>query len=142
MKKNLYLMGKVYDMTTPIADVERDINARLLDYTKLELTVHISERSKNELEITLFRHMDNVAEQGWIDERDTWLITGEGYNGFVPEYSLPHVGHIIPNGNYYEYVKDFIKFYKRNAVFYGGSRVKDVAIESNSDYLRMIVKYR
>jgi len=142
MKKRLFLMGKAYDMqSTPIADVEIDINARLLDYMKAELYVSISERTKNELEITLYRHVDYVAKQGWIDERDTWLITGEGYKGFVPKYSLPHVGHIIPNGNYYEDVQDFIQSYKHNAVFYGGSRVKDVAIESSSDYLRMIVKY-
>ena len=36
MKKRLFLMGKAYDMqSTPIADVERDINAQLSDRTWL-----------------------------------------------------------------------------------------------------------
>lgn len=141
MKKNIFLMGKVYPKNTPMNEIKRDVEARLLDYTKVQIGVELNELSANELEIILHRGLQEKMEPGTIIEQDTWLLSGEGYNGFMPEYRLPMVGHIVPNAIYTVPTDDFIDNYKRNASFYGSSRVKDVFIDEQPNYLRMVVKY-
>ena len=140
--KKFFFFGKVYPQNTPIIEIKRDIEARLFDYTKVEVIVEINELSKKELEIILHRGLKETMRSESILDQDTWLISGEGYNGFVPEYALPPRGHVIPNAIYSVNTDDFIDCYKKNAVHYGGSRVKAVLIDEQQNYLRMVVKYR
>lgn len=139
--KKLFFFGKVYSPNTPIIEIKCDIEARLFDYTKVEIIVEINELSKKELEIILHRGLKEKMRSESILDQDTWLILGEGYNGFVPKYPLPPRGHIIPNAIYSVATDDFVDCYKKNAVHYGGSRVKNVVIDEQQNYLRMVVKY-
>ena len=139
--KKLFFFGKVYSKNTPVIEIKRDIEARLFDYTKVKLNVELNELSEKELEIIMHRGLKEPMRPESILDQDTWLISGEGYNGFVPEYALPPRGHIIPNAIYSVATDDFIDCYKKNAVHYGGSRVKNVVIDEQQNYLRMVVKY-
>lgn len=106
--KKLFFFGKVYPQNTPIIEIKRDIEARLFDYTKVEVIVEMNELSKKELEIILHRGLKETMRSESILDQDTWLISGEGYNGFVPEYALPPRGHVIPNAIYSVDTDDFI----------------------------------
>lgn len=142
--KKLWYMGRVYDLAvTPIPVVEKDIETRLLDYTNVPMSVRIRELSENELEVNLIRGVREEMKQDYILAQDAWLITGEGYHGFMPQYSLPSIGSIVPNAVIYDAMEDFVSTYKRNIVFYGSrrSRVKDVFIDSQPTSLCMTLKY-
>lgn len=144
IKRKLYFMGKVYDMTsTPIADIEKDIEARVQDYTKVFIPVKIKEVSDNEVEVMLYRGVNEEMKSDWILDQDKWLITGEGYNKFMPQYGGGGFYHAGLNAVYYSDKDDFIANYKRNAVYYGGkrSRVKDVIVDEQQNYLKLNVKY-
>lgn len=143
-KKKLWFMGRVYDLAaTPIPVIEMNIEARLLDYTGVKMSVRIKELSENELEVNLVRNVREEMKLDYILAQDEWLITGEGYKGFTPRYCLPGIGCIVPNAIVYDYLDDFISIYKRNAVFYGRkrSRVKDVFIDCQPTSLYMILRY-
>jgi hypothetical protein len=142
MKKKMFYFGKVYDTKIlSIEEIKYDIEARLFDYTKVQLDLEIKELSRNELEITLHRAVNEQISPDNMLDQDTWLISGEGYKGFMPKHGLPPRGHVILNACYYVFTEDFVKTYKQNAVHYGGSRVKDVVIDEQPNYLRMVVKY-
>jgi len=144
IKRKLFFMGKVYDMaSTPIADIEKDIEARVQDYTKVFIPVKIKNVSDNEVEVMLYRGVNEEMQTGWILDQDKWLITGEGYNKFMPQYGGGGFYYAGLNANYYSDMNDFIADYKRNAVYYGGkrSRVKNAVIDEQQNFLKLNVKY-
>lgn len=143
MKKKLWYMGEVYDLAnTSVSEIEMDIEKRLLDYTKLPLKVQIKEISTNELEVKLIRGLNEPIRQGSILEQDCWLITGEGYNDFVPIHTIGFY-YAGLNALYYRDMNDFVADYKRNALHYGGkrSRVKDVMIDEQPNSLLTVITY-
>lgn len=144
IKRKLYFMGKVYDMaSTPIADIEKDIEAKVQDYTKVNIPVSINVVSDKEVEVTLHRGFNEQMKQGWIIDQDKWLISGEGYQDFMPQYGGGGMYYAGLNAVYYEDMDDFIADYKRNAIYYGGkrSRVKDASIDEQQNYLKLTVIY-
>ena len=43
--------------------------------------------------------------------------------------------------NYYESIDEFVKQYKRKAVKAGGNRPKEITVEDDTSYIKVIVKY-
>ena len=144
IKKKLWLTGRVYDFATiPIPVIEQDIEARLLDYTGVKMSVRIKNTADNEVEVMLYRGINEKMQTGWIIDQDKWLISGEGYKNFMPQYGGGGFYYAGLNAIYYSDMNDFIADYKRNAVYYGGkrSRVKDVVIDEQQNYLKLNVKF-
>ena len=125
----IFVFGKVYDLDNqPIVDIEKDIETRVLDFTKVDIAVKININSPKSYEIVFHRGINVSPGNGnTILEQDTWLISGEGYNGFTPVYRMA-CNH-FPNMLYYIDLQAFCHNYKNNAEHYGADKVKKVRVE-------------
>ena len=133
----IWVFGKVYNMDSmPIADIEKDMEKRLNDYIPYNIGVKITLLYDNEIEIVYHRGLNVEVSNDEIIEQDSWLISGEGYKGFVPAYSTTSgFGHII-SAYYYIDKTDFYDAYMKNAAYYGADKVKHVEID---EYPNMLV---
>ncbi len=143
MNKKIFIMGKVYDTgTLTTLEIEKDIEDRLFDFTGIKIGTHIDidDQSKS-IDIKMSRHIDeSLVSVGKILEQDNWLITGEGYQGFSPVNSAKTFPHFPNIDNYFD-IDDVCKDYKKDALYYGASRVKDVSIKETSSELSLFLKY-
>ena len=73
----IWFFGKVYDDGISVADIEKDIEARLKEYTNVEIGGY---------EVALHRSLNVDPKEGCILEVDTFLISGVGYSRDMPEY--------------------------------------------------------
>ncbi len=143
MKKKIFIMGKVYDTgTLTTLEIEKDVEGRLLDFTGIKIGTHIDiDDQSNSIDIRMTRYINNsLVSVGKILEQDTWLITGEGYQGFSPVNSAKTFPHFSNIDNYFD-IDDVCKDYKKNALYYGASKVKDVSIQEASSELSLFLKY-
>ncbi len=125
--KKLFIMGKVYDIDDcPIEEIKTDIENRLFDFTKNKMPVSI-EVKDNYAQITIHRGINVELHDKMILEQDSWILTGEGYNGFSPVYSMPNFSH-YPDMVFYLELDKFTKVFKNNAEHYTGSKLKKVSI--------------
>lgn len=140
MKKKIFVFGKVYDLgIMPTTDIVKDIEARLKDYTGVEIWVLIEVLEK-EIVIKMLRGLNAEFKKNAIIEQDRWLLTGEGYQDFRPVHSSGSFSH-FQSCLYYFDVDDVRDNYKKDAVFYGASRVRDVEIDENAWHLNLTLKY-
>ena len=75
----IWFFGKVYDDSMSVADIEKDIEARLRDYTNVEIGVCLKVRDDG-YEVALHRSLNVDPKDGCIMEVDTFLISGVGYS--------------------------------------------------------------
>ena len=139
--KRIWVFGKVYDLESlPIADIEKDIEKRIYEYIPYNIGVRITIQNKNEIEIVYHRGLNVEVGNDEIIEQDSWLISGEGYKGFVPAHSTTSgFGHTI-SAYYFIDKNDFYDAYKKNASFYGANRVKHVEIDNYPNMLVLKIK--
>ena len=124
----IWIFGKVYDMeNNPIADIEKDIEKRLKDFTKVDIGVKLDVSKGNMIEVVFHRGLNEIVHIDTILEQDSWLISGEGYKNFVPAYGIGSFSH-FPNILNYIDRKQFCVDYKKNALYYGADKVKSVRI--------------
>ena len=141
MKKKIFIMGKVYDMNIlTTSEIEKDVQERLRDFTRTDIEVHLIVEDHSII-IEMMRHIDDsLLYEGRIIEQDSWLITGEGYEGFSPVNSAKKFPH-YPNINNYFDIDDVCSDYQKDAVYYGASKIKRATITETNLMLSLTLMY-
>ena len=139
MKKNIYLVTKVYDLNTVTEeDIRIDVQNRLDAHYGKGCCIFSINVWKDEKEVTInFRR--NYKDSYNTDDKsifcyDADLLTGRRINGF----QVPVMWPIVPFGYLFSLeLDDFIACYKKSAKKLGASRMKDVMITHSKDNLNV-----
>ena len=144
MKKKVFLVGKLYDLSITTANViEHDVQNRLdAHYGSgcIIFKINVWKQSK-EVTINFWRnyndwyHPENKTN---IFCADMDLITGRGVNGFQVPCMWPTApfGYPFSTG-----IDEFITCYKESAKELGASRMKDIMITHDKDSLNVRLFY-
>ena len=144
MKKQIFLGGKVYDLSIiPVQEIMDDVQRRLdTHYGKgrILFTLNVCKQTK-EVIINFWRSYNewyHPEETNNIFCADMDLITGRGIEGFAVPYMWPTVpfGYPFSTG-----IDDFIPCYKKSAKELGASRMKDIQISHNEHNLNVRLFY-
>ena len=144
MKKQIFLGGKVYDLSIiPVQEIVDDVQRRLdTHYGKgrILFTLNVCKQTK-EVIINFWRSYNewyHPEETNNIFCADMDLITGRGIEGFAVSYMWP----IVPFGYPFSTgIGDFIPCYKKSAKELGASRMKDIQISHNEHNLNVRLFY-
>lgn len=144
MKKQIFLGGKVYDLSIiPVQEIMDDVQRKLdTHYGKgrILFTLNVCKQTK-EVIINFWRSYNewyHPEETNNIFCADMDLITGRGIEGFAVPYMWPTVpfGYPFSTG-----IDDFIPCYKKSAKKLGASRMKDIMITHDKDNLNVRLFY-
>ena len=131
MKKTIFLVGKLYDLSTKIAnEIERDVQSRLdAHYGSgcIIFKINVWKQSK-EVTINFWRNYNEWYHPEETDNifcADMDLITGRGIDGFEVPCMWPTApfGYPFSTG-----IDEFVACYKESAKELGASRMKDIHI--------------
>ena len=139
MKKNIYLVTKVYDLNTVTEeDIRIDVQSRLDAHYGIGCCVFSINVWKDEKEVTInFRR--NYKDSYNTDDKsifcyDADLLTGRRINGF----QVPVMWPTVPFGYLFSLeLDDFITCYKKSAKKLGASRMKDIMITHSKNNLNV-----
>ena len=143
MKKKIFLVGKVYDLSTiSVQKIIDDVQSRLDAHYGKGCCVFSINVWKEEKEVTInfwrkYKGSYNTDDKS-IFCADMDLITGRGIEGFAVPYMWPTVpfGYLFSTG-----IDDFIPCYKKSAKELGASRMKDIMITHDKDNLNVRLFY-
>lgn len=143
MKKKIFLVGKVYDLSTiSVQKIIDDVQSRLDAHYGKGCCVFSINVWKEEKEVTInfwrkYKDSYNTDDKS-IFCADMDLITGRGIEGFAVPYMWPTVpfGYPFSTG-----IDDFIPCYKKSAKKLGASRMKDIMITHDKDNLNVRLFY-
>ena len=144
MKKQIFLVGKVYDLSkVTVQEIKDDVQNRLdAHYGKgcIVFTLNVDKQAK-EVIINFWRSYNewyHPEETNNIFCADMDLITGRGIEGFAVPYMWPTVpfGYPFSTG-----IDDFIPCYKKSAKELGASRMKDIQIRHSENNLNVRLFY-
>ena len=143
MKKKIFLVGKVYDLSIiPVQKIIDDVQSRLDAHYGKGCCVFCINVWKEEKEVTI-NFWRNYKDSYNTDDKsifcaDMDLITGRGIEGFAVPYMWPTVpfGYLFSTG-----IDDFIPCYKKSAKKLGASRMKDIMITHDKDNLNVRLFY-
>lgn len=144
MKKQIFLGGKVYDLSIiPVQEIMDDVQRRLdTHYGKgrILFTLNVCKQSK-EVIINFWRSYNewyHPEETNNIFCADMDLLSGRGIEGFEVPCMWPTVpfGYPFSTG-----IDDFIPCYKKSAKELGASRMKDIQISHNEHNLNVRLFY-
>lgn len=143
MKKKIFLVGKVYDLSTiSVQKIIDDVQSRLDAHYGKGCCAFSINVWKEEKEVTInfwrkYKDSYNTDDKS-IFCADMDLITGRGIEGFAVPYMWPTVpfGYLFSTG-----VDDFIPCYKKSAKELGASRMKDIMITHDKDNLNVRLFY-
>ena len=143
MKKKIFLVGKVYDLSTiSVQKIIDDVQSRLDAHYGKGCCVFSIYVWKEEKEVTI-NFWRNYKDSYNTDDKsifcaDMDLITGRGIEGFAVPYMWPTVpfGYLFNTG-----IDDFIPCYKKSAKKLGASRMKDIMITHDKDNLNVRLFY-
>ena len=140
MKKKMFLVGKVYDLSkVTVQEIKDDVQNRLdAHYGKgcFLFTLNVDKQAK-EVIINFWRSYKECyhpEKRNNIFCIDMDLITGRGIEGFA----VPYMWESAPFG--YPFSTDidyFITCYKKSAKKLGASRMKDIMITHDKDNLNV-----
>lgn len=143
MKKKIFLVGKVYDLSTiSVQKIIDDVQSRLDAHYGKGCCAFSINVWKEEKEVTIYfwrKYKDSYnTDDKSIFCADMDLITGRGIEGFAVPYMWPTVpfGYLFSTG-----VDDFIPCYKKSAKELGASRMKDIMITHDKDNLNVRLFY-
>ena len=132
-------MGKVYDLgTIPTKEIEKDISERIKDYTDVDIPVGL-EVHDNRVKAFFRRCIDAPIRDDKIQEDDMLILTGEGYNDFLPKFNIPYKQS--PDLYAYFNMKKVLEILKQNQIYYTGESVKSVSVVELPNILTMTIKY-
>ena len=143
MKKKVFLVGKVYDLSITTANViEHDVQNRLDAHYGSGCIIFKINVWKQSKEVTInFRR--NYKDSYNTDDKsifcyDADLLTGRRINGFqVPcMWSTAPFGYPFSTG-----IDEFITCYKESAKKLGASRMKDIMITHDKDNFNVRLFY-
>ena len=129
MKKKIFTMGKVYDLSTlGVNEVENAVQADLDKvFNAGGVRFKLREVSGKTLELTFFRKY-REREIDWLNYDPKMIyniITGHSFNGFrIPDYW----GGVPYGYPFFMPKREFIGCYKNSAVMLGADQVKRVKI--------------
>lgn len=143
MKKKVFVMGKVYDLSTiGVNEVENAVQAGLDKvFNAGGVRSLLREVSEKTLELTFLRKY-REGEIDWLNydpkliyNIDANIITGHSFNGFrIPDYWGG-----VPFGYTFSMPKrEFIKCYRNSAILLGADQVKKVKITAQPE--KVIIK--
>ena len=136
----IWFFGKVYDDSKSIADIVKDIEARLKEYTNVEIGVCLTVNDDG-YEVASHRSLNVDPKDGCILEVDTFLISGIGYSRDMPEYrnigDPEHQSLFTHYFNLAEFEKACIRSIKQQT----GQRVKNVKVKEWTTMLLLEVKF-
>lgn len=143
MKKKIFLVGKVYDLSTiSVQKIIDDVQSRLDAHYGKGCCVFSINVWKEEKEVTI-NFWRNYKDSYNTDDKsifcaDMDLITGRGIEGFAVPYMWPTVpfGYPFSTG-----IDDFIPCYKKSAKKLGASRMKDIMITHSKNNLNVRLFY-
>lgn len=143
MKKKIFLVGKVYDLSIiPVQKIIDDVQSRLDAHYGKGCCVFSINVWKEEKKVTInfwrnYKGSYNTDDKS-IFCADMDLITGRGIEGFAVPYMWPTVpfGYLFSTG-----IDDFITCYKKSAKELGASRMKDIMITHDKDNLNVRLFY-
>ena len=143
MKKTIFLVGKLYDLSkTTASEIETDVQSRFdAHYGSgcIIFKINVWKQSK-EVTINFWRNYKDSynTNSKSIFCADMDLITGRGIEGFaVPcMWPIAPFGYLFSTG-----IDEFITCYKESAKELGASRMKDIMIKHDEDYLNMRLFY-
>ena len=128
MKKKIFVMAQVYDLTKQeISEIENEVQKDLDKYSNGGIGFKINITSEKTLEL-IFTRKYRYGEIDWLNYNpetiyctDAKIITGHGFDGF----KVPVYWGGVPYGYPFFMPKDeFISCYKKSAVKLGASRLK------------------
>ena len=133
MKKKIFVMGNVYDLSTQSVNmIENEVQADLDKiFNAGGVRFRLKEVSGKTLELTFFRKY-REREIDWLNydpkliyNIDANIITGHSFNGFrIPDYW----GGVPYGYPFFMPKREFIGCYKNSAVMLGADQVKRVKI--------------
>ena len=137
----IWYFGKVYDLDQMTdVDIEEDIEARIEEFTDTGIGVCLTVEDDG-YSVMLHRTLNVEVKDGLILEPDTFIISGEGYSGFMPEYqSIGNFAH-FPGFVHYLDLPEFEKACKRNVEYYTGQKVKKATVTEWINMLVLDVKF-
>ena len=143
MKKKIFLVGKVYDLSTiSVQKIIDDVQSRLDAHYGKGCCVFSINVWKEEKEVTInfwrnYKGSYNTDDKS-IFCADMDLITGRGIEGFA----VPYMWQTVPFGYLFSTgIDDFIPCYKKSAKELGASRMKDIMITHDKDNLNVRLFY-
>ena len=143
MMKKIFFRGNVYDHNkdNPLIDIQKEIQVELdSEYGAGKLRLDISIPNKNEYQFLLHRSFVNNIKPGMtaFDHQTVYMFDYDLFLGNEPSSQFRPYAFIM---NYYESIDEFVKQYKRKAVKAGGNRPKEIIVEDDTSYIKVIVKY-
>ena len=132
----IWFFGKVYDLDQmPEVDIEKDIEARLKDYTDTGIGVCLTV-NKDGYTVMLHRSVNVELKDGCILEADAFLISGEGYSKNMPEYRNVGDPGLWKLFTHYFDLPEFEKGCMREIKQQTGQEVKSVEVK---EWVNMLV---
>ena len=128
MKKKIFVMAQVYDLTKQeISEIENEVQKDLDKYSNGGIGFKINITSEKTLEL-IFTRKYRYGEIDWLNYNpetiyctDAKIITGHGFDGFkVPVYW----GGVLYGYPFFMPKEEFIECYKKSAIKLGGSKLK------------------
>ena len=144
MKKTIFLVGKLYDLSkTTASEIETDVQSRLDAHYGSNYVIFRINICKQSKEVTInflrsYNEWYHPEETNNIFCADMDLITGRGIEGFA----VPCMWPIAPFGYPFSTgIDEFITCYKESAKELGASRMKDIMITHDKDNLNVRLFY-
>ena len=142
MKKKIFVMGNVYDLSTQSVNmIENEVQADLDKvFNAGGVKFKLREVSGKTLELTFFRKY-KVGEIDWLNydpkliyNIDANIITGHSFNGFrIPDYWGG-----VPFGYTFSMPKrEFTKCYRNSAVLLGADQIERAKITAQPEKIVM-----
>ena len=142
MKKKIFVMGNVYDLSTQSVNmIENEVQADLDKvFNAGGVRFRLKEVSGKTLELTFLRKY-RVGEIDWLNydpkliyNIDANIITGHSFNGFrIPDYW----GGVPYGYPFFMPKREFIGCYRNSAVMLGADQVKKVKITAQPEKVVM-----
>lgn len=143
MKKNLFLVGRVYDLATATAqEIQTDVQNRLDAHygsNHVIFRINVWEQPK-EVTINFLRSYNDwyKTDNKSVFCADADLFTGRGIDGF----KVPDMWPTVPFGYPFDLgIDDFITCYKNSAKNLGASKMKDIMITHDRGNLNVRLFY-
>ena len=145
MKKKIFVMAQVYDLTKQeISEIENEVQKDLDKYSNGGIGFKINITSEKTLEL-IFTRKYRYGEIDWLNYNPETIycthakiITGHGFDGF----RVPFYWGGVPYGYPFFMPKDeFISCYKKSAIKLGGSRSKFAEVNTMPDKIILALAY-
>ena len=140
--KKIFFNGKVYDhKQKSLSEIQQEIQQELdTEYGKGKLRLDISIPRNNQYQFLLHRSFVNNIKPGMsaFDYQTVYMFDYDLFLGNEPSSQFRPYAFMM---NYYESIDEFVKQYKRKAVKAGGNRPKEIIVEDDTSYIKVIVKY-